>query len=81
MRDFPTVRACEFWGMRPGTVVKVNGADRYRLDAIVADRNIPQKQSGVPDRARDSGRPGYGRIMRQTGKSKTGSGAGRSALR
>jgi hypothetical protein len=29
--------------MRPGIVVEVTAADRDRLDAIVADRNSPQK--------------------------------------
>src|SRR5216684_2827784 len=31
------------WGMRKDVVVDVNAADRARLEAIVADRNSPQK--------------------------------------
>jgi hypothetical protein len=29
--------------MRPGIVVNVTAADRARLEAVVADRNSPQK--------------------------------------
>ena len=31
------------WGMRPGIIVDVTAADRARLEAVVADRNSPQK--------------------------------------
>ena len=36
-------RACEFGGLRRRIVVNVNGEDRLRLAAIVANRNSPQK--------------------------------------
>jgi (2R)-phospho-3-sulfolactate synthase (ComA) len=31
------------WGMREGIIVEVTAADRVRLEAVVADRNSPQK--------------------------------------
>jgi len=58
--------------MRPGIIVDVNVADRVRLEAIVADRNSPQKYVW---RSRivllTSAGVGTNEIMRQTGKTKT----------
>lgn len=58
--------------MRPGTIVKLSSTDRVRLEAVVADRNSPQKHVW---RARivllTSGGCGTAEIMRQTGKAKT----------
>ncbi len=58
--------------MRTGITVDVKAADRARLEAIVADRNSPQKHVW---RARivllTAGGLGTQEIMRQTGKSKT----------
>src|SRR5437016_6149487 len=60
-------------GMRTGITVDVKAADRARLEAIVADRNSPQKHVW---RARIVLLTGDGlgtsEIMRRTGKSKTG---------
>src|SRR3979411_3482018 len=59
-------------GMRPGITVDVKAADRARLEAIVADRNSPQKHVW---RARivlsTADGVGTNEIMRQTAKSKT----------
>ena len=58
--------------MRTGVVVEVNGEDRARLAAIVANRNSPQKDVW---RARiilpTADGLGTAAIMRQTGKSKS----------
>ena len=58
--------------MRTGITVDVNAADRARLEAIVTDRNSPQKHVW---RARivllSSEEVGTNEIMRRTGKSKT----------
>jgi transposase len=58
--------------MRPGIIVDVSAADRIRLEAVVADRNSPQKHVW---RARIVLLTGEGsgtvEIMRRTGKSKT----------
>src|SRR5438309_847046 len=58
--------------MRAGITVDVSAADRARLEAIVAERNSPQKQVW---RARIVllSADGFGtvEIMRRTGKSKT----------
>jgi len=35
--------SCEVWGMRKGIVVDVTTADRALLEAVVANRNSPQK--------------------------------------
>src|SRR5215216_532208 len=63
------MRVC---GMRTGITVDVNAADRARLEAIVADRNSPQKHVW---RARivllTGDGVGTNEIMRRTGKSKT----------
>jgi len=57
--------------MREGISVEVSTADRARLEAVVADRNSPQKHVwrarivlGTADGL------GTGEIMRRTGKSK-----------
>src|SRR5215211_4236155 len=57
--------------MREGITVEVSAADRARLEAVVADRNSPQKHVwrariilGTADGL------GTGEIMRRTGKSK-----------
>ena len=60
------------WEMRKGIIVTVDAADRSRLEAVVANRNSPQKHAwrcrivlltveGL----------GTAAIMRQTGKSKS----------
>jgi transposase len=58
--------------MRQGTIVNVSAADRARLEAVVADRNSPQKHVW---RARivllTAAGSGTVEIMRRTGKSKT----------
>jgi transposase len=58
--------------MRQGIVVEVSAADRTRLEAVVADRNSPQKHVW---RARivllTADGLGTAEIMRRTGKSKT----------
>ncbi len=58
--------------MRAGIVVEVSAADRTRLEAIVGDRNSPQKHVW---RARivllTAGGGGTNEVMRCTGKSKT----------
>src|SRR5213075_2736116 len=63
------MRVC---GMRTGITVDVKAADRARLEAIVADRNSPQKHVW---RARivllTAAGLGTNEIMRRTGKSKT----------
>src|SRR5271168_1427837 len=63
------MRVC---GMRTGITVDVKAADRARLEAIVADRNSPQKHAW---RARivllTSDGLGTNEIMRRTGKTKT----------
>src|SRR5260221_1139766 len=60
------------WGMRQGINVDVSAADRVRLEAMVADRNSPQKHVW---RARiillTAEGSGTVEIMRRTGKSKT----------
>src|ERR1700730_10160393 len=59
-------------GMRKDVVVEVSRLDRTRLEAIVADRNSPQKHVW---RARivllTAAGLGTGEIKRRTGKSKT----------
>src|SRR4051795_166937 len=57
--------------MREGISVEMSAADRARLEAVVADRNSPQKHVW---RARivlaTADGAGTGEIMRRTGKSK-----------
>src|SRR5439155_12046821 len=68
-RVVAVMRVC---GMRTGITVDVKAADRARLEAIVADRNSPQKHVW---RARivllTADGLGTNEIMRQTAKSKT----------
>jgi hypothetical protein len=57
--------------MRKGITIEVSTADRARLEAVVADRNSPQKhvwRAGIILATAD----GFGtaEIMRRTGKSK-----------
>ncbi len=57
--------------MRKGITIEVSTADRARLEAVVADRNGPQKhvwRAGIILATAD----GFGtaEIMRRTGKSK-----------
>src|ERR687886_1206563 len=57
--------------MRKGSTVEVSAADRARLEAIVADRNSPQKhvwRAGIILATADG--LGTGEIVRRTGKSK-----------
>jgi transposase len=58
--------------MRPGVIIEVSPADRLRLEAVVRDRNAPQKHVW---RARivllSADGVGTNAIMRETGKSKT----------
>lgn len=57
--------------MRQGIIVEVNAADRSRLEAVVADRNSPQKhvwRSRIVLLTADG--VGTVEIMRRTGKSK-----------
>jgi len=59
-------------GMRKGIIVTVNAADRARLDAVVADRNSPQKhvwRCRIVLLTADG--LGTATIMRRTGKSKS----------
>src|SRR3954462_3959005 len=58
-------------GMREGISVEASTADRARLEAVVADRNSPQKhvwRAGIILATADG--LGAGEIMRRTGKSK-----------
>src|SRR5260221_11624790 len=58
--------------MRKGIIVTVNAADRARLDAVVADRNSPQKhvwRCRIVLLTADG--LGTATIMRRTGKSKS----------
>lgn len=60
------------WGMRKGIVVNVNGEDRLRLAAIVANRNSPQKHVWrVRIILLTADGLGTAEIMRRTGKSKS----------
>jgi Winged helix-turn helix len=59
-------------GMRTGIVVDVTAADRARLEAIVADGNVPQKhmwRAKIVLLTADG--HGTGEIMRRTEKSKS----------
>src|SRR5512134_2823551 len=60
------------WRMRKGITTEVSAADRVRLEAVVADRNSPQKYVW---RARivllTADGHGTNEIMRRTAKSKT----------
>ena len=68
-RGLGLVRVC---GMRTGITVEVSAADRARLEAIVADRNSPQKhvwRALIVLLTADG--LGTNEIMRRSGKSKT----------
>src|SRR5215472_4084330 len=60
------------WGMRKGIIVTVSAADRARLEAVVANRNSPQRRVW---RCRivllTADGLGTAAIMQQTGKSKS----------
>ncbi len=60
------------WGMRPGVTVALTAADRRRLEAIVGNRNAPQKHVWRAEIVLLSA-AGLGTVelMRRTGKSKT----------
>src|SRR6202142_4606083 len=59
-------------GMRPGISVKLKPRDRRYLEAIVGDRNAPQKQVWRAEIVLLSAEGmGTVQIMRETGKSKT----------
>jgi len=58
--------------MRPGIIVDVTAADRARLEAVMADRNSPQKhawRAAIVLATADG--LGTNAIMRRTGMSKT----------
>lgn len=58
--------------MRPGIIITVTAADRARLEAVVADRNSPQKhvwRAAIVLATADG--LGTNALMRATGKSKT----------
>jgi hypothetical protein len=58
--------------MRTGIVVEVTAADRARLEAVVTDRNGPQKhvwRARIVLRTADGS--GTAEIKRRTGKAKT----------
>ena len=58
--------------MRPGIIIDVTAADRARLEAVVADRNSPQKhvwRAAIVLATADG--LGTNAVMRRTGKSKT----------
>lgn len=70
--DSPGSRLVRAWGMRKDIIVDLGAADRIRLQAIIGDRNSPQKHVW---RAQivlmtDAGL-GTVEIMRRSGKSKT----------
>lgn len=63
------MRVCD---MRPGTCIEVTASDRLRLEAIVDDRNAPQKhvwRAEIVLLTADG--LGTSEITRRTGKSKT----------
>src|SRR5882762_1984676 len=71
-RDSPGLRWVRVWGMRKDIVVDVSAADRARLEAIVTDRNSPQKHVWRARIVLLTGEDlGTVEIMRRTGKSKT----------
>jgi transposase len=60
------------WGMRPGVTIALNAADRRRLEAILGNRNAPQKHAWRAEIVLlSAGGLGTVEIMRRTGKSKT----------
>src|SRR3954447_11870596 len=70
--DSRRVAGVRVWAMRPGIIVDVTAADRARLEAIVADRNSPQKhvwRAAIVLATADG--LGTNELMRRTAKSKT----------
>src|SRR5215204_2298461 len=60
------------WGMRPGVTIALNAADRSLLEAILGNRNAPQKHAWRAEIVLlSAGGLGTVEIMRRTGKSKT----------
>jgi transposase len=60
------------WRMRTGISIIVTPSDRFRLEALVRDRNAPQKRVWRAEIVLLSADGlGTGEIMRRTGKSKT----------
>jgi hypothetical protein len=60
------------WRMRTGISIIVTPSDRFRLEALVRDRNAPQKRVWRAEIVLlSAGGLGTGEIMRRTGKSKT----------
>src|ERR1700757_704664 len=60
------------WRMRTGISIIVTPSDRFRLEALVRDRNVPQKQVWWAEIVLLSADGlGTNEIMHQTGKSKT----------
>src|SRR3954470_6413728 len=60
------------WGMRPGVTIALSAFDRRRLEAIVGNRNAPQKHAWRAEIVLlSAGGLGTIEIMRRTGKSKT----------
>src|ERR1700758_3458172 len=60
------------WRMRTGISIIVTPSDRFRLEALVRDRNVPQKQVWRAEIVLLSADGlGTNEIMHQTGKSKT----------
>src|SRR3954453_23416259 len=60
------------WGMRPGVTIALSAFDRRRLEAIVGNRNAPQKHAWRAEIVLlSAGGLGTVEIMRRTGKSKT----------
>src|SRR3954471_20642216 len=58
--------------MRPGVTIALSAFDRRRLEAIVGNRNAPQKHVWRAEIVLlAAGGPGAVEIMRRTGKSKT----------
>ena len=69
---FPFAVRVRVWGMRTGISITVSPSDRRRLEALVRDRNAPQKHVWRAEIVLLSA-DGLGtiEIMRRTGKSKT----------
>src|ERR1700746_710711 len=60
------------WRMRTGISIIVTPSDRFRLEALVRDRNAPQKRVWRAEIVLLSADGlGTGEIMRRTGKAKT----------
>src|SRR5260370_31826008 len=60
------------WRMRTGISIIVTPSDRFRLEALVRDRNVPQKQVWRAEIVLLSADGlGTNEFMHQTGKSKT----------